>query len=296
MEIDFESYRVFCIVAECESFSKAAEKLYVSQPAITQSIRKLEENLGGKLFLRTTKGVKLTDAGRRLYHYIRTSIDIMNNAENKFSQYINLEEGDIKIKTGSALGNVGIYDAIIEFSKRYPKIKVKVSGGYIKDSIEALSKGDVDLVAVNLPYECDKTNVQIIKCKEIEDCFYVSKEYYEKIKNKKNVKELLKTELIAPAEKSTTGKILNEFCKSNKIEYVPKFVMTSTNARKYFVLQGLGIGFGIKDSIEEELKKGELVEIKVSKEPLIRNIGVAVQSDEMLNNATLRLVEIIKNM
>ena len=296
MEIDFESYRVFCVVVECESFSKAAEKLYVSQPAITQSIRKLEENLGGKLFLRTTKGVKLTDEGRRLYHYIKTSIDTMNNAENKFSQYINLEEGDIKIKTGSALGNVGIYDAIIEFSKRYPKIKVKVSGGYIKDSIEALAKGDVDLVAVNLPYECDKTNVQIIKCKEIGDCFYTSKEYYEKIKNKKNVKELLKTELIAPAEKSTTGKILNQFCEKNKIEYIPKFVMTSTNARKYFVLQGLGIGFGIKDSIKEELKNGELVEIKVSKEPLIRNIGVAVQSDEMLNNATLRLIEIIKNM
>ncbi len=296
MEIDFELYRVFCIVAECGNFSKAAEKLYISQPAVTQSIKKLEEALKGRLFFRTAKGVKLTDEGKRFYQYIKASVETMNNAEKKFSQYINLEEGDIKIKTGSALGNVEIYDAIIEFAKKYPKIRVHVSGGYVKDSIEALSRGEVDLVAVNLPIECDKSNIQIIKCKEIEDCFYTSKEFYNNIKDKKHIKDLIKTELIAPSENSTTGKILDEFCVKNKIEYVPKFVMTSTNARKYFVLKGLGIGFGIKDNIKNELETGELVELKVVSKPLIRNIGIAVQSDEILNSATIKLIEIIKKM
>ena len=295
MEIDFEAYRIFCIVAECESFSKAAEKLYVSQPAITQSIRKLEENLKGKLFFRTPKGVKLTDEGKHLYKYIKTSVDIMNNAENKFSQFINLEEGNIKIKTGSALGNAGIYNAIIKFSKKYPKIKIEVSGGYIKDSIEELSKGEVDLVAVNLPYEYNESNIQIIECGEIEDCFYATKEYCKKIKNQKQAKELLKIELISPAEKSTTVKILKQFCENNHIEYEPKFIMTSTNARKYFTMQGLGIGFGIKNNIKKELESGELVEIKISNKPLIRNFGIAVQKDELLNNATLKLIEMIKN-
>ncbi len=296
MEIDFELYRVFCIVAECGNFSKAAEKLYISQPAVTQSIKKLEEYLKGKLFFRTSKGVNLTDEGKKFYQYIKNSVDIMNNAENKFSQYINLEEGDIKIKTGSALGNVGIYDAIIKFAKRYPKIRVFVSGGYVKDSIEALSKGEVDLVAVNLPFECDKTNVQIIECKEVEDCFYTSREYYEKIKDRKNINDLIKTELIAPFESSTTGKILDEYCLKNKIDYVPKFIMTSTNARKYFVLKGLGIGFGIKDNIKKELESGELIELKVSDKPLIRGIGIAVQSEELLNSATIKLIEIMKEM
>lgn len=295
-EIDFESYRLFCVVAEYESFSKAAEKLYISQPAVTQAIKKLEDNLKGKLFIRTPKGVTLTDEGRRFYNYIKSSIDTMKNAENKFSQYINLEEGEIKIKTGSALGNVGIYDAIINFSNKYPKIKIKVSGGYVEDSIEALSSGEIDLVAVNLPYQCNKSNIQIVECKRIEDCFYVSKEYYENIKNNKNIKELLKTELIAPSPKSTTGKILDEFCQKNKIEYSPKFVMTSTNSRKYFTSKGLGIGFGIKENIKKELKSGEFIELKVSDKPLKRSIGVAIQSDEMLNNATIKLVEMIKQI
>ena len=294
MEIDFESYKIFCVVAECESFSKAAEKLYVSQPAVTQSIRKLEKNLKGRLFFRTPKGVKLTDEGKHLYQYIKTSVDIMNNAENKFSQFINLEEGNIKVKTGSALGNVRIYEAVIEFSKKYPKIKVEISGGYIKDSIEQLSKGEVDLVAVNLPLEYEDSNIQIIECGKIEDCFYVSKDYKE-IKTRKQARELLKTELIAPAEKSTTGKILKQYCKQYSIEYDPKFVMTSTNARKYFTMKGLGIGFGIKENVKEELENGELVEVKVLNKPLIRNFGVAVQKKELLNNATLKLIDIIKN-
>ena len=294
--IDFELYRVFCVVAECENFSKAAEKLYISQPAITQSIKKLEDNLKGKLFYRTTKGVKLTDEGKKLYQYIKNSIEIMSNAENKFSQYINLEEGEIKIKVGSALGNVGMYDAIIEFSKKYPKIKVEISGGYIKSSIDSLSKGEVDLVAVNLPYECNKANVQIIECKQIEDCFYVSKEYYNSIKNKKDFKESIKTELIAPPEISTTGKVLKELSEVNNIEYVPKFVITSTNARKYFALRGLGIGFGIRENIKNELNNGELIELKVFDKPLVRSIGVAVQRDELLNNATIKLLEFMKQI
>lgn len=295
MDIDFEAYRIFCIVAECGSFSKTAEKLYISQPAITQTIKKLEENLKGKLFFRTYKGVKLTDEGMRLYKYIKTSIDIMNNAKNKFSQFINLEEGNIKIKTGSALGNIGIYDAIIEFSKKYPKMNIEVSGGYIIDSLELLSKGEVDVVTVNLPIKYDETNIQIIECGKIEDCFYATKEYYNKIKNKSMIKELIERELIAPSEKSTTGKILKEFCEKNNIEYNPKLIITSTNARKYFAMQGTGIGFGIKESIKEELEIGELIEIKVSNKPLIRSFGVAVQKKELLNNATLKLIDIIKS-
>ena len=82
----------------------------------------------------------------------------------------------------------------------------------------------------------------------------------------------------------------------NKIEYIPKFVITSTNARKYFVSKGLGIGFGIKDNIKKELENGELVELKISKKPLIRSIGIATQTDDMLNSATIKMIEILKKL
>jgi len=99
MNIDIEFYKVFCCVAESGSFSKAAEKLYISQPAITQTIKKLEEQLGGKLFYRNNNGVSLTEEGKYLYEYIKDSMTTIENASLKFKQYINLEEGIIRIRT-----------------------------------------------------------------------------------------------------------------------------------------------------------------------------------------------------
>lgn len=99
MNIDIEFYKVFCIVAETGSFSKAAEKLYISQPAITQTIKKLEEQLGGKLFFRNNNGVALTEEGKHLYEYIKDSIEIIENASSKFNQYKNLDEGIVRIRT-----------------------------------------------------------------------------------------------------------------------------------------------------------------------------------------------------
>lgn len=99
MNIDIEFYKVFCVVAENGSFSKAAEKLYISQPAITQTIKKLEEQLGGKLFYRNNNGVSLTEEGKHLYEYIKDSMEIIENATSKFNQYKNLDEGIVRIRT-----------------------------------------------------------------------------------------------------------------------------------------------------------------------------------------------------
>lgn len=99
MNIDIEFYKVFCMVAESGSFSKAAEKLYISQPAITQTIKKLEEQLGGKLFYRNNNGVVLTEEGKHLYEYVKDSMEVIENASSKFEQYKNLDEGIVRIRT-----------------------------------------------------------------------------------------------------------------------------------------------------------------------------------------------------
>ena len=93
MNTDLELYRVFCEVVKNKNISKTAENMYISQSAITQSIQKLENMLGGKVFYRNKNGVELTEEGKNLYEYIKDSIETMNNAENIFSKYINLEKG-----------------------------------------------------------------------------------------------------------------------------------------------------------------------------------------------------------
>ena len=97
MNIDFELYRIFYTVANNKNITKAAKELNISQPAISKSIKKLEEQLGGQLFVRTKKGVTLTEEGKEFYKYIKTAIEYIYNAENKFTELTNLEIGTIRI-------------------------------------------------------------------------------------------------------------------------------------------------------------------------------------------------------
>ena len=103
MNIDFELYRVFYVVANNRNITKASEELNISQPAISKSIKNLEEQLGGQLFIRTKRGVVLTEEGREFYNYIKQAIEYINNAENKFIDLVNLETGCIKIGISSTL-------------------------------------------------------------------------------------------------------------------------------------------------------------------------------------------------
>ena len=112
MDVNIELYRVFYWIAKEKNITKTAEKLFVSQSAVTQSLKKLEEQLGGALFIRNKKGVDLSDAGEKLYNYIESSINVLNNAENMFSQYTNSDAGNVIICGGASICNIFFADLV----------------------------------------------------------------------------------------------------------------------------------------------------------------------------------------
>ena len=118
MDVNIELYRVFYWIAKEKNITKTAEKLFVSQSAVTQSLKKLEEQLGGTLFVRNKKGVELTDAGEKLYNYIESSINVLNNAENMFSQYTDSDSGTIRICGGSAICNIFFAELVSKVSEK----------------------------------------------------------------------------------------------------------------------------------------------------------------------------------
>ena len=122
MNANLELYRVFCEVVKYKNISKAAENMYISQSAVTQSIQKLEKILGSSLFFRNKQGVELTEEGKNLYEYVKDSIETMSNAEKVFSNYVNLEKGKIRNSGGDVLINVLILPTLIDFMKKYPNI------------------------------------------------------------------------------------------------------------------------------------------------------------------------------
>ena len=126
MNIDFELYRIFYVVAKNGNITRASEELLISQPAISKSIKNLEEQLGGQLFVRSKRGVVLTEEGKAFYNYIKQAIEYISSAENKFSELINLETGCIRIGIGSTLTREFLLPYLEEFHKLYPKIDIEI--------------------------------------------------------------------------------------------------------------------------------------------------------------------------
>ena len=292
MDVDLELYRVFCEVVKYKNISRAAESMYVSQSAITQSIQKLEDILGGKLFFRSKQGVELTEEGKNLYDYIRDSIQKLSNAENIFSNYTNLEKGKVRIGGGNSIINSLIIEPLMQFMKKYPSIDVDVHNGLTEDLVKELSNGEIEMVILNLPYKGKKySNVEFLGIRKAKYCFFCSKEYYEKHKIS-NLKKAKDVAFIFPKNPSNKYKILEQYLKDKKMDLEAKYYVSSSTLMRKFVQGGLGIAFNNIDSVES-IKDDIVIIEEIEIDELMQ--GIATLKKNMLNKATIELMKYIKN-
>ena len=291
MNTDLELYRVFCEVVKHKNISKTAESMYISQSAVTQSIQKLENVLGGKVFYRNKNGVELTEEGKNLYEYIKNSIETMSNAENLFSQYVNLEKGQVRIGGGNSLVSSLIMKPLIEYMKEYPDINITIGSGITDVLMQSLANGELDLVVLNLPYNTKKySNIEIVPLKKAQFSFYASKEYT-KQHSIKNMKDLENCTLILPKSTANKRKILEEYCKKENITVNPKYEMSSSTVMSELVLNNVGVGFtNIENlqNIKNEIEIIKTIETSDTEE------GIATLKRNMMNKATVELVRKIK--
>lgn len=291
MHTDLELYRVFCEVVKYKNISKTAENMYISQSAITQSIQKLESLLGGKVFYRNKNGVELTEEGKNLYEYIKNSIETMNNAENIFSKYIDLERGKIRIGGGNSLVASLILEPLLIFINKYPNIQISITTGITDELMQSLSNGELDLVVLNLPYKEKKySNIEITPLKDADYCFFATKEYV-KDHPIKDIKELENHTLILPKATSLRKKILNEYCDKENLKLNANYEVSSTSIIKKMVLNNIGVGFTNIVNVQEisdKIKIIKKIKLNTAKE------GIATLKKNMINKATLELVKEIK--
>ena len=289
MNANLELYRIFCEVVKYKNISKAAENIYISQSAVTQSIQKLERILGGKLFFRNKNGVELTEEGKNLYEYIGDSIEKMNNAENLFSKYINLEKGRIRIGGGRFLIKKYIMPSLIEFIKEYPNIDIKISRASTQDALKKLSNGELDIAMLNLSnVPTEYSNIEITSLKSIPHyCFVASKKYIEENKISKE-SDLENCKIIIP--KSVTLKEhLEEYCNEKSISIKPNYELEDVDLIDNMILEGCGVVFSNTEYEEEFLKRDD---VQIIKEFEIGedNKCIATLRKNMCNKATLELV------
>jgi transcriptional regulatory protein len=166
MNVDLELYKVFYVVAKNKHMTRASEELHISQPAISQSIKKLEDQLGGTLFLRSNKGMELTEEGKMFYEYVKGALELIGNAENEFTSFKDLSKGEIKVGCSTTLTKLILMDTLENFHKDYPNININIVNGLTSNLINDLKLGKLDFVIFN-ESNVKENNLYLEKIKEL---------------------------------------------------------------------------------------------------------------------------------
>ena len=289
MNIDLELYKVFYTVAKHKHMTKASEELHISQPAISQSIKKLEESLGGTLFLRSNKGMELTEEGKMFYEYVKGALELINNAENEFTSFKDLSKGEIKIGCSTTLTKLILMDTLKDFHKEYPNININITNDLTSNLINNLKLGKLDFVIFN-ESNIKETNLHLEKIKELKQGFVYNPEFYNDIV--KDFEDLNKLPLILQKEESNSRKLLDYIALLNNVKLIPKMEVVSQELITEFVNIGLGIGFTMLDLATKNYKN--IKELKINKKIPNINIYLATNKSVSLTFASKMFIKYLK--
>ncbi len=289
MNIDYELYRIFYIVAKNGNITRASKELLISEPAVSKSIKNLEGYLGAPLFTRTKKGVNLTTEGITLYEYISKGIEYFKSGEAKFNELINLESGTIRIGINTTLTKEFLMPYLETFHKLYPNINIEIRTNLTSELKSMLKDGLIDMHILNLTNKETKNDFNIIKCKTITDCFVSNKPIKEKI----SIKELNNYPLILQDKNSNTRKFLDDFTNKYEITLKPKIEIGSYYLVSEFSRIGLGIGYVTKNYIKNNLDNKELFIVPIKEKIPSREIGILLNKNTTPNFSTKELIKII---
>lgn len=289
--INLELYKIFYEVGKEKNITKAANNLYISQPAITQQIKKLETEIGFTLFYRTKYGVEFTKEGEELFNNISNSIISLECAPNSLSKF---KEENTAVSFAGSFGSVRLIltDAIPIILKKYPNLNISADMISNEDIIKGLLNNSIDIGLLNTN-TLNKENISYKKIIEIDRVFMASKEFVKKNKINSITKENInKYPFIPTGKDSTTRAIFEEFLRKNKISLTPKLDILSYDMRLEYLLQGYGIALFNKPYAKKYLKEEKLVEIKSSIKFPKKYIYLAINK----NNINNKFIQNISNL
>lgn len=271
--VNLELYRVFYVVATTGSLTKAANELFISQPAVSQAIKQLETQMGGQLFFRTPKGMKLTNEGSMMFKYASEAIKLLDEAQDKFNQMTKSAVGTVKVGASDTVCKHFLLDKIVAFKKMYSEVHIKVTNRTSMESLALLKSGSVDIAIVNMPIDAG-AEMDSEMCMELHDCFVAGREF-EHLKNRAvKLKELEDYPLLLLEHLSNSRKAVGDFTRSMGIFLSPEIELGSMDLLADFAASGLGIACMPREYVAEKLDGGELFEIRT--EPCLPTRGVAL--------------------
>lgn len=287
---DYNKYKVFYAVAEYNSFSKASEVLHISQPAISYSVKELENQLNAKLFIRENRTIKLTDDGERLMYYLRRAFNDINIAEKIIKEKSDEFSGTVRIGIYNHISLVILPDLFKEFISMNTNVKFEVITSSSNELKEKLKNREVDFVIVQYPLLIEKSmTFTEEKLFELKNCFFTSKKNFE-LYNTNNLKDL---SLILPFRGFPDIDALDELIKNSQVDIKNNYRIYNLELTKKLVLNELGIGWGPEICIKNELEKEELFKISLKINIPTTKFSITYNK-KALNDTSIRFLNFIK--
>ena len=278
MNQNLSSYRIFYTVANTGNISKAAKELYISQPAISKSIQKLEESVGCKLFSRSSRGVVLTDEGKLLYEHVSEAFETLTLGEEKLKRSIELGVGHLKIGVSSTLCKYLLLPYLKEFIRQNPHISISISCQSTNDTLKLLEDNKIDIGLIGKPENLKNIHFDFLE--EIEDIFVAAKDYLRNLKARGIQKDhiLQSSTLMLLDKNNMTRQYIDDYLQENQIIIKDSIDISDMDLLIDFARIGVGSTCVNKNCVREDLENGTLVEIPLGFPIHKREVGFAYKT------------------
>ena len=278
MNQNLSSYRIFYTVANTGNISKAAKELYISQPAISKSIQKLEESVGCKLFSRSSRGVVLTDEGKLLYEHVSEAFETLTMGEEKLKRSIELGVGHLKIGVSSTLCKYLLLPYLKEFIRQNPHISISISCQSTNDTLKLLEDNKIVIGLIGKPENLKNIHFDFLE--EIEDIFVAAKDYLRNLKARGIQKDhiLQSSTLMLLDKNNMTRQYIDDYLQENQIIIKDSIDISDMDLLIDFARIGVGVACVIKNFVREDLENGTLMEIPLGFPIHKREVGFAYKT------------------
>lgn len=288
---DYNLYKIFLYLYEQKSISKTANLLYVSQPAISYSLKELENQLGYTLFYRNSKGIEPTMEAKELYSYVSTAFNIMKSGEEHIRNLNSLNIGCIRIGTPSHIGIFYLSSFIADFRNIYPGIKFEIVSKSTADMVDMLETRKIDLIVDTLPITTTKKSVKKVTLSRLQNCFAYNKESFSP-GIIRSVDDLKKYPLVLPSATASIRLKLDEFMESKNTKLYPVLESWTTEMMLEMVRRGVGIGYFVKNVIEIQNDKDDFEVITFDDELPVVDV-CAVYVEDFTTTALNKFIEFL---
>lgn len=284
-------YKFFCAVAEEKNISKASEKLFVSQPAVSFSIRELEKELNQQLFVRKSKGVELTAFGKILYSQIKDCVDKFDKIEQMAFRFSKLDQGILRIGACTSNVNQILMEYLTEFAKKYPNVQIVMERDNDDRLLQRLTENSLDMIFVDKSDKID--DFKIVKTFDVDYQLLGNKKFKEKyVEEDVDLKNFPVSDLIVPSVNNGSRTTINKFFANNSIKFEPKYELDSYILLYDFVKKGFGIAFANVDYYKQAIANEEVYVIFPQFKIKARQI-VCLTNFDVSNPALNSFVQII---